>query len=477
MKKKSLIAFFIVFILAVIPRFIIVFANRPFTDEAGFDLLVAKNIVVNHIFPLAGFNLNYSWHITKGPGWYYTLAIPVFFGNGNPIIAKIFMSLCQLSAIILAFFSLKKFFNLKTAFFATFLLSISPWFLDQSALIWPPFMAPLAIVFFLASLMYFLRGNKTAFLFVTFAIGLIAQYEIAIAIFLIPQVILFSVFWLRKGLINIKFIIFSILTFLLTMIPVIIYEVTHNFYSTRGLFILLNELLRGGGELNFSSKILQRIDTFTWGFRSTFAPNVFVSFAIFIVLVYFAYYFLKNKKNPIWAKRFLIFLIAAPFLKFIFSIFYPGVAMAWHYLDLIIIYCFTAGILFGSVDNRKIKYLTYFLCFVLFILFSVRTNDVYKNEYHFSFSPDNIRQSVVVRYVYEDSKGKAFKYKVLSLSPLTTDFDYLFWYYGKDVGVKNFNSGKITYIIKQEANPKIQTNKKGFKEFPGYTVEKLESIN
>jgi len=86
------------------------------------------------------------------------------------------------------------------------------------------------------------------------------------------------------------------------MIPVIIYEVTHNFYSTRGLFILLNELLRGGGELNFSSKILQRIDTFTWGFRSTFAPNVFVSFAIFIVLVYFAYYFLKNKKNPIGQK-------------------------------------------------------------------------------------------------------------------------------------------------------------------------------
>jgi len=459
-----------------------VFSNRPFTDEAGFDLLIAKNIVVNHIFPLAGFNLNYEWHIMKGPGWNYTLAIPFFLGGGNLITAKIFTVIVQLAAIVISFFSLKSFFNLKTAFITSFLLSISPWFIDQSAFIWPPFIAPFFVVLFIVSLICFLKGDKRFSLLIALSLGLIGQYEVAITIFLLAQVLIFLPIWFKQKLINIKYTIYSLLVFLLTLTPVIAYDLTHNFYSSRGFLILFSKLLEGGGELNFFEKLIQRIDTFTWGFRSTFAPNIYISVLVFIILILAIYHFIKNKKITVWKKRLIIFLLAAPLLKFVFSFFYPGAAMAWHYLDLNIFYCFLAGIVLSSLDKKSLRDVSYFVFLILFILFSIRTINVYKNQFQFSLSQDSIKQSSVIKYIFKDSKGEPFTYKVYSYSLINTDFEYLFWYYStKEYKNQKYNSGENVYLIFENRAIKSFedkfSNEKVIKTFPDYTLEKLKVVN
>jgi len=283
MRKKTILFFCLILILGIIPRIITAFSNLPFTDEAGYSLLVSKKIVFDHIFPLVGFNLNYEWHITKGPGWFYTLAIPIILGNGNPIFAKIFTVFADLVGITFTFYLLKKAFDLKTATLVSFFLSVSPWFIDQVGYIWPPFFAPIFIILFLLFTMKFIQGKKNYSLLIALMLGFIGQYEIAIMIFLLGQIIILLPLAFKKKLIDLKRLLYSFLVFVITMLPIIIYDLTHNFYSLRGFVILFSELSKGHGQ-SILSKLPQRVDTFTWGFRSTFSPNIILSITILFIL-------------------------------------------------------------------------------------------------------------------------------------------------------------------------------------------------
>ena len=153
--------------------------------------------------------------------------------------------------------------------------------------------------------------------------------------------------------------------------------------------------------------------------------------------------------------------------------------MAWHYVDLIIVYCFLAGILISGLKILKLKYFSYFLLLILFLLFLNRNINVYRNGFYFSLSPDQIKQSIIVKYIFDNSMGKPFNFKVFSSSPLNRDFSYLFWYYGNQYKNQNFNKGKIIYLIKE--NKSINPSKKiekgiVLKKFPEYTVEKLINL-
>ena len=484
-RKNQFWSFLFILIISFVPRFVMPFTNRSFVlgTEPARDLLTVKDIVINHIFPLAGFNYGYVWHIQRGPGWYYFLAIPFILGNGDPFWAKAATGLVSIATIILSFFILKSVFNIKTAVAACILLAVSPWLIEITGQIWPPYIVIFPVALFLFAMMKFLQKQQNYAVLIALSIGLMAQFEIAIAFFYIVQMIILIPFAIKYKYINYKTLFLSFFILFLSFVPNIINDLTHSFYSTGGFLILVNYLVKGG-VTNIIGLFGQRIDVFTWNFRSTFSPNVFKSICLISVMYLGAYAFIKDKKILPFKKRFVLYLALTPLMKFIILFFYPGGVQAWHLLDLTVVYCFLLGIILGYFLEKPIlKLLALAVLVGLIIISSIRMNEIFKNEFLLSFGVNRITQAAPVNFIFSDSKKQPFNYIILDTSQHRYDFDYLFWWYGaKKYGYQpSKNKQKVRYYIldnndiNREILPKNLTGKiiktENFKN--GYSVIKV----
>jgi len=478
LKKNHFWGFLFILVISFVPRFVMLFTNRlmSFGTEQGMDLLFAKDIVVNHIFPLAGSNRTYVWHILKGPGWYYFLSIPFILGNGDPFWAKAATGLVSVATIIISYFILKSVFNLKTAIAVCILLSISPWLIEITGQIWPPYIVIFPVALFLFGVMKFLQKKQRFAILIALSIGLMVQFEIAIAVFYIVQLLILIPLVVKYKYISYKMLFLSFFVLFLFFLPNVIYDLTHSFYSTGGFSILITELVRGGFG-NVIHLLAQRVDVFTWNFRSTFSPNIIKSFCLLSIIYLGAYLFTKDKKIARFKKIFLIYLVLTPLSKILIMFFYPGAVPAWHLLDLSIIYCFALGIIFGYFFKKPVlKIFSVAVLLGLIIMFSMRMSEIFRNEFLFSFGINRIAQATPVNYIFADAKGQQFTYTPLDAGQQRFDFDYLFWWYGaKKYGYQpSTNKQKINYFI-------LDKNVAGNQTFPknltGKVVNKKDFQN
>jgi hypothetical protein len=458
-KKINFFGFIFILILSLIPRIIMLFTRRlvSFGSEQGMDFLVTKDILVKHIFPLTKIDPLLIWHmLPRIPGWYYLLNIPFVLGGGNPLWAKAMTGLISMITILFIFFVAKSAFNLKTAIATCVLLSISPWLIEQTGQIWPPYVIILPIAIYLFATIKFLKKKQNYVILMALSIGLMVQFEIVTAFLFLAQTLLIVPLAIKYKYISLKTLVLSILALFMVLLPNILYDLTHKFYSAGGFSILTNDLVKGGSN-NIISLLGQRIDVFTWNFRSTFSPNIFKSIFLFLIMYGGVYAFIKNKNIAYSKKLFVAYLALIPFIKFFILLFYPGGVQAWDLLDLTVIYCFLLGIILGYFLNRPVlKMLSLAILAGLILISVTRMNEIFRNEFQLSYGVDRIAQASSVEYIFQNAHKQQFNYISLDKNQQRYDFDYLFWWYGamKYGYQPSVNKQKLNYYIldKNDAN-------------------------
>src|SRR3989344_9671244 len=91
--------------------------NVPYTFDQGRDFLVVRQLVRNLDLPFVGPTTGIVG-VYHGAWWYYFLAVPYLFFNGNPIGFYWFIFLASLiPTTLFAFFLLKEFSRLTAIFF------------------------------------------------------------------------------------------------------------------------------------------------------------------------------------------------------------------------------------------------------------------------------------------------------------------------------------------------------------------------
>lgn len=430
LNKKYLFLLLFITLIAIFPRAAEVFNpyNYFFEPEQGTEYLVTKSIVIDHQVVLTAHQGGFGG-FSKGPGFNYLLTIPFVLAKGDPFGGRLFMLIISVLTVPLAFAFSNRMFGLRTASLISLLLAISPNLKNYAGSISPPFVIPFLTVLFIYFLFKaFNRQNKFIPL-LALIVGLMAHFEMAAAGILFSLLILTVLTCLIKKTIPYRSYFFSACFFALPILPILYFDITHNFVNTKGVIKML-EMSKPQISWILSNIFINRFDVFSWNFISTFSPNIIIWFFVLILILLGIYCFTNDRKLPLKERVFVLYLGLIPIITFLCLLIYPGNAVnQWWITYLTVIYCFLLGIFLNYFWGKsKFKLLVIALIFILSIAFIKRTLFIYKTQ--FIYPPINyIKEVSSIEYIFDDAKEKHFGILVFAKRDQAS-YDYLIWWLG-----------------------------------------------
>lgn len=438
-------------IAAILVRLYLLPTHFFFGPEQGRDMLVVRDIVINHKVTLIGPRTDIQG-VFHGPFYYYLAAVPFAVFQGNPLSIAIFflvLQICALPMLYVLVFEMTK--DKRSSFIAALLFVFSfQTIVNARWLTHPPLSIPFAILFFLF-LVRFLKGKRWNLVGAAVMYGFLGQIEftnyalfgaIAAAVFVRymrvfrktpPPVSLLAL--LVGG-------ICSFGTYLL-------FDVRHNFLITKGIL----GLLRGGGfykafipaALETGTMYLKEIAA-TFGFLHIFGAVI----AVFLII----YGWGKLRKTQELADLVLLWILMPLILL---------LAFRHSVLEQILIGLIPGWIVGVSLGVSAVwkKYRPLGIALLLLFLTSnivTYVQCIPKNEHvFFQMSQARIRYSDelnVVHAVYKRAAGKPFYFQAFTIPVFVQEgWTYLFWYIGTTkYGYVPIEEDKsVVYVI----NPKI----------------------
>jgi hypothetical protein len=435
-------------LLGLLLRAYLINQNLFFGPEQGRDMLVVKDIVINHKLVLIGPRTAVDG-IFHGPLYYYLATIPFLISKGSPLVIALFFILLNSLAIFPLFLLGKELFNKRVGLIASVLFTFSFGAIVMSRwLSHPPLIIPISCLFFLF-LVKFLKGKNIHLLPVAVCFGLASQAEFTD--FLIFSVILFLtlvVFW--KRFLKQKFIFLAVSSLVLlvgTFANFLLFDLRHQFLITNSFIKLLTKHTGFYGTL--ANSFSGSIDSFIHIAYDSLTP--FYPIAVILVVIFALVGLVTQiKKNRIGVSIVLIWLFS-PFVAFVVLKYDP----LYHYFAAVIIalIILSAFLIDKVYTFRKPLGLSLILLFVLINLFALFNNlPGNKNVFFESTQPDlkYSDQVAVINKIYQQANGKLFSFQSYTIPYwLQEEWQYLFWYRGQSFGYTPSENAKILFVIIQ----------------------------
>lgn len=220
--RFTLILLLILFVIHIFFRFYQLEERAQFTWDQVDNAWHAKNLIINHVYPLTGMPAKQSSSISIGPLYYYFVTFFYFITNLDPIASPIIAGLTSIFSFITIYFVSLKLFNKYIALIALGINTFSFYLILQDRIQWPVnFIAPIGLFVFY-SLYQIIRGRNKFFLLllmlfgISFHIHFTFVFYIAISILLIPffRITRAALLYLSVGLIvlfglTVPFLLFS----------------------------------------------------------------------------------------------------------------------------------------------------------------------------------------------------------------------------------------------------------------------------
>ncbi len=247
--QKSLFILLIgILVLATFLRFYRLSEYMTFLGDEGRDAIVIKNMLVEHDFPLIGPPTSVG-NIYLGPLYYYMMAVPMTILWLNPVAAAGMNAFLGVLTVVLIYYLGKVWFSRQAGLVGAYLYAISPVTIIYSRSSWNPNPTPLFALISIFSL-YKLhqKGNFLWLVLTGFAIGAALQmhYLAAILIPITGIVWLFEFILRRNKRLKIENLLtgtlLGVFSFMLTLLPLIWFDLRHNFLNYRAI----TELISGG---------------------------------------------------------------------------------------------------------------------------------------------------------------------------------------------------------------------------------------
>ena len=420
------------FLAGFLLRIYLIDKNLFFGPEQGRDLLVVKDIAINHKLVLIGSKTDIEG-IFHGPLFYYLATIPFLISKGSPLFIELFFILLSALSIFLLYLLTKELFNRKIAMISSTLFTFSFGSIVMSR--WlsnPPLTIPISCLFFLF-LVKFLKGKNYYLVPVAICFGLVSQAELVN--FLIFSFILFFViiiFWkrfIKQNILNLT-ISFGVLM-VTTLANFLLFDLRHQFLITNSFTKLLTK--HSGYYGTLTGSISNSANNFIHFFYDLVVPFyplpaiLIFAFGIFSLMLFFS----KNK-IAVYIMLIWIFSPLIAFVTFKYNSLY-------HYFAAVLI----ALIILTSVLIDRIWSFKNTLGFSLLVLLVainifaflnyLPTN---RNVFFQSTQPD-LRysdQKAVISEIYREANGKPFYFQSYTIPYWFQDgWEYLVWYYGKNV--------------------------------------------
>lgn len=385
--------------------------------DQEYEAFLVKNILNFKHFPLIGVNAS-DTGLYLGPAFIYFAAIPFAVFGGNPLGWAITASLIGIAVTYLIYKVAKEMFSQKTGLFASFLYagSFLVSFYDRQ------FWNPTLVSFFslvLGFLLFRILNNKfSKLIWLALSFGLAIQSHLSLLIF---SPLILYVLWMKRKMIPQKILIWSCILFFLTQLPVIVFELRHDFLNTKAA---IKMVIDPNSNVNLPSTLRERNSVFLSSLGRFFwtpAPvdffaqsgqcrelisykrNSYPETILLVVLGMFIFgfwYFTKSKENR--GEYAGVIIVGLFLLTFLFVEFYSRSFFEYYFLFLFPWLAITLGKSLEIISRKKhgiiivIPIFILFLSLNLFSLFSAKYSFSYKDK----LSAINFAKSYLVDSTY-----------------------------------------------------------------------------
>lgn len=399
-----------------------------FYFDQGRDALVIhemihtpKPVLVGPTTGLAG--------ILRGPFFYYLLLPGYLVGQGSPVVAAIWLQVINIIGLYFIYLSAKTLFSKTAGLIAIFLLGFSNHLVSLSRWLSNPSPIFTTVPIMLYGLIQITKQKKITLWWpiVALMLGLNLQLEIASEIWFIPAVFLFFLFQ-KKYWPSIKTLTFSILVFLLTLVPQIAFDFRHNHIMAKAI----KEHFANSKEPSFIfslPKLAERWQLFQDAFATILIPQNYLYLAIVSILTIFVMFTSKKYKTP--AHYLLLWLLFLPLLVLSF---YQGNQGNFYSYYLIGLFPLFIILISGGLAHLLTKPSWAVISIVILFLFAKPNFILLKNFLIAGFDgPEHIsfgNQLQAIDWVYEQAGDKPFNVDVYVPPVIPHAYDYLFLWYG-----------------------------------------------
>lgn len=455
MNSQKLILIFIL-ILASFFRLYMLGDLYSFIGDQGWFYLSARELLNGQI-PLVGITSSYTW-VHQGALWTYILAPVLHIFNYNPIGGAYLSILLGVLAVFMMYMVGKTLFNSeKVGLVSALFLAASPLAIYFDRMPYHTSPIPLATLIFIFAIYKFATGNKNYLILAFFMLGILYNLALITMIFWILTVIIL----LKVREFDLKLYLISIFSFLIPMIPMIIYDVKEGtgFYQTTTFPRLIKVSLfdSSGFDPNVYFRVLKKL--LEYNQRLIFIANKFIGIIIVIFSGIFILYefFKSNKKKFDFALFILLLWIGLCFMAILSSknaseaylpMLMPGIILLVSYFLIKV-----------TELNKSLKPITYVIIALIFIsnVYMIYTTNFLSRVPNFISMNERMNTAEMI---VKSTKGS--KYNIISKGPGSEfeynllNYVYLTWWLGNE---PSKNDEKIKYII-EENNGEVYLEEK-----------------
>jgi glycosyltransferase involved in cell wall biosynthesis len=410
-----------VLLMALFLRLYQIEGYMTFLGDEGRDVILVKKILTGENFPLIGPPTSVG-NIYLGPLYYYMMAFSMMFWF-SPISAAIMNALIGVVTVFLVYYLGKIWFNKSSGLVASFLYAISPVTITYSKTSWNPNPVPFFALF---SMIFFNKAKKskdfTYLIFTGIFLGAALQMHY-LALILIPIFVLLwglEVFSKKQPIKNlVSGTIFGILGFVLTLSPLILFDIKHNFVNYRAIIELLSSGTSVKGNTFLNLLKIPNIYSHDLIGRYLAGENYYLTLVISLLIVLVLF----RKK---WANMVLAIWLGVGLLGLSF---YQG-SIYDHYLGFLNPTPFLLlGSLF-SINYKRFNKIAYAFLGVLVIILTI----VNFQKSPLSHSPNNQLQKTIKisKHIIEKAENKDFNFALLSKN----NYDSAYQFYLNELGYK-----------------------------------------
>lgn len=460
--NKASLSLLTIILLSFLVRFYKVESLVPFIGDQGWFFISAKNSLISSQIPLVGITSSHLW-LHQGPLWTYILMVLFKMFSFNPIVPFIFTAFIDGLVVILIYKLITNMFSQRIALFATIIYAFSPMVILSARMSYHTTLIPLFILLFIYSLFKFVKGNKYHFPLAIFYLSVLYNLELQASmlgiLFLIVTIFGFikKQNWF-KNILTKKILLLSFVAFLISMIPILIYDIYNGFPQTivfagwiiyKGISFLIK--LIEGESTGFSVYILILDYFYEFIRKLIYIQNGILSLIIFLLSLAVVFYkFFKEKVTK--DQNLGIFIVTIIFLFLVGGILVSKTPSEAYLMSLFIPSILLVSIMFDYIANSKKKYLLV-LCIVLLIsflnMYNLISNDYFTGIKN-NFGPNFLDRVKTVKEIIKESKEKSItvigRGEGSQFESFTDNYKYLLWYYGKTVKDRD---GEIIYVLSE----------------------------
>ncbi|MFH0863679.1 MAG: glycosyltransferase family 39 protein [Candidatus Gottesmanbacteria bacterium] len=425
--RKNLIILAI-FILGAFLRLYRIEENFIFSPEVGHNFLAVKNAFASNQIALVGPPTSHPW-LYFGPLFYWSIGPLLWLFKFNPLIGAYFGAVFGIITIILNYLVIKKIFNQTIAIFSSFIIAISP--------LWIQFSREARFFSLVLPLTYILLISIYIknFFFIGLSLAVLLNFHYSPLVFF-PFII--TLVLIKKLKVNKQKIIELFIGLIIPSLPLLIYDSTHKFQMVLNLLIWFPYRL--AGFIGFIPKNTVSQETVQGGINNfykfinlSFLPDGNrLTIILFLIMVIFSV--LKFRQIFIWL--WLGWGLSALFIH--------GNPPLHYFLPLfpipIIIFSYFLAQLWHNIIG-KITVL-----FILLILFTVNLTFYFSSQWFFlpqdriwpntDYVPYKIQLNMV-NTIIKDAHGKP--YNLTRVGPydyfagnFAQNYQYLAWWMGNE---------------------------------------------